>query len=145
MPLLCNTTSFGSNSSFLERSQSEDNLSIGNSNSSSYCMLSQQITSSVGRMLSTCTPIAPSKLPTKRLKSCGQVLTSADYMQKMEEKEQSQNAKKYKKLRNILRKQHLVSVKWISIYILIFLGKKQAKAVAGPIQGSDSDPESELS
>ena len=92
------SSSFGSNS-FLERSQSEDNLSIGNSNSSSYCMLSQQRISSAGRMLSTCTPIAPSKLPTKQLKSCGQVLTSADYMQKMEEKEQSQNAKKGEKLK----------------------------------------------
>ena len=52
-------------------------------------------------MLST--PLAPSKLPTKRLKSCGQVLTSADCMQKMEdaqkdkEKKQAQTTRKGRK------------------------------------------------
>lgn len=76
-------SSLNNSSSFLERSQSEDNLSIGNN--SSYCMLSTQRSSSVSNLLST--PIAPSKLPTKRLKSCGQVLTAADYMERMEEAE----------------------------------------------------------
>ena len=86
--------------------------------------------------------LAPSKLPTKQLKSCGQVLTIAE---KMEENEQSQNVKQVQKLRNVLRKQQLVSVKWISICILIFLCKKQAEAMASSIQGLESDPESELS
>lgn len=39
------------------------------------------------------TPVAPSKLPTKRLKSCGQVLTSAEFIQKLDEAEESKKAK----------------------------------------------------
>ena len=33
------------------------------------------------------TPLAPAKLPTKNVKSCGQVLTSTDLMERMEEAE----------------------------------------------------------
>jgi len=66
-------SSLSSDTSFLERSQSEDNLSIGNDNS--FCLLSAQRSSSISNLLFT--PMAPSKLPTKRLKSCGQVLTAA--------------------------------------------------------------------
>jgi len=62
------SSSFTNVHSFLERSQSEDNLSVGNS-SCSYSILSLKRSSSLGKILST--PLAPSNLPTKWLKSCG--------------------------------------------------------------------------
>ena len=76
-------------SSHMERSFSEDNLSIGYSNGS-YCKVSLH-KSSLGGLMTT--PVAPSKLPTKRVKSCGQVLTSAEFLQKMEEAEEIERAK----------------------------------------------------
>ena len=73
----------------MERSLSEDNLSTGYSNSS-YCRVSLS-RNTLGGVLST--PVPPNKLPTKRLKSCGQVLTAAEFLQKMEEAEESKKVK----------------------------------------------------
>ena len=48
------------------------------------------------------TPVAPCKLPTRCIKSCGQVLTSAEFIEKMEEiemtKQQKATEKEEKKL-----------------------------------------------
>lgn len=85
-PVSVNT---GNDSGHMERSLSEDNLSIGCSNGS-YCKVSLH-KSSLGGLMTT--PVVPSKLPTKRVKSCGQVLTSAEFLQKMEEAEEIERAK----------------------------------------------------
>ena len=104
------------NYSFLERSQSEDNITITNSSSS---ILPLQRSSSLGKFLST--PLAPSKLPTKRLKSCGQVLTSADFMKKMEDsqKDKSKKQKHTKAKKNDLP--GMLKVTSISIFIRIIV------------------------
>ena len=81
------SASVDSDSYLLERSLSEDNLSTGYSNSS-YCRVSRN---TLGGVLST--PVPPNKLPNKRLKSCSQVLTSAEFLQKMEEAEESKKVK----------------------------------------------------
>ena len=39
------------------------------------------------------TPVVPCKFPTKRIKSCGQVLTSAEFIEKMEEIEKAKQEK----------------------------------------------------
>ena len=83
------SASVDSDSYLLERSLSEDNLSTGYSNSS-YCRVSLS-RNTLGGVLST--PVPPNKLPTKRLKPCGQVLTSAEFLQKMEEAEESKKVK----------------------------------------------------
>ena len=77
------------NHSFLEQSQSE---SIGNSRCS-YSIPSLKWSSILGKILSI--RFAPSKLPTKWLKSCGQVLTSANFIQKAKKTEKDK-AKKQK-------------------------------------------------
>ena len=79
----------GNDSSHMERSFSEDNLSIGYFNDS-YCKVSLR-KSSLGGLMTT--PVVPSKLPAKRVKSCRQVLTSAEFLQKMEEAEEIKRAK----------------------------------------------------
>ena len=58
--------------------------------------------SSISSLLNT--PIAPAKLPTKKVKSCGQVLTSTDLMERMEEAEKLKADKaKEKKEREMKR------------------------------------------
>ena len=76
----------------IERSHSEDNLSIGHlSSTSSHCLLPTRKSSICSVQLNT--PVAPSKLPTKRVKLCGQVLTSAEFIEKMEEIEKAKQEK----------------------------------------------------
>ena len=72
------------NTSLLQRSLSENNISIHSSSEAS--LLSRpSYSSSISSLLNT--PIAPAKLPTKNVKPCGQVLTFTDLMEKMEEAE----------------------------------------------------------
>ena len=88
-----NTSHSASCDSTIERSHSEDNLSIGhlNSSSSGNCLLPTRKASICSVQLNT--PVAPSKLPTKRIKSCGQVLTSAEFIEKMQEDEKAKQEK----------------------------------------------------
>ena len=89
------------NSSFLQRSLSENNINIHSSSEASL-LLRPAYSSSISNLLSI--PTAPSKLPTKNVKSCGQVLTSTDLMKKMEEAEKLKADKaKEKKEREIKR------------------------------------------
>ena len=89
------------NTSLLQRSLSENNISIHSSSEAS--LLSRpSYSSSISSPLNT--PIAPAKLPTKNVKSCGQVLTSTDLMERMEEAEKLKADKaKEKKEREIKR------------------------------------------
>ena len=89
------------NTSFLQRSLSENNISIHSSSEASL-LLRPSYSSSISSLLNT--PIAPAKLPTKNVKSFGQVLTSTDLMEKMEEagKLKAEKAKE-KKEREIKR------------------------------------------
>ena len=91
-PYKCTTTSHSA-SCDIERSHSKDNLSIGhlNSSSSGNCLLPTRKASICSVQLNT--PVAPSKLPTKRIKSCGQVLTSAEFIEKMQEDEKAKQEK----------------------------------------------------
>ena len=50
------------------------------------------------------TPVAPCKLPTRRIKSCGQVLTSAEFIEKMEEIEKAKQEKAKEKEEKRLQK-----------------------------------------
>ena len=89
------------NTSFLQRSLSENNISIHSSSEASL-LLRPSYSSSISSLLNT--PIAPAKLPTKNVKSFGQVLTSTDLMEKMEEAEKLKAEKaKEKKEREIKR------------------------------------------
>ena len=69
--------------SFLQRSLSENNISIQSSSEAS--LLMQPYSSSLSSLLNT--PIPPAKLRAKNVKACGQVLTSTDVMKKIEEAE----------------------------------------------------------
>ena len=71
------------NFSFLQRSLSENNISIQSSSEAS--LLMQPYSSSLSSLLNT--PIPPAKLRAKNVKACGQVLTSTDVMKKIEEAE----------------------------------------------------------
>jgi len=53
-----------------------------------------QKSSSISNLLST--PMAPNKLPTKQLKFCGQVLTAADCIERMEEAQRLKKDKEKK-------------------------------------------------
>ena len=87
--------------SFLQRSFSENNISIRSSSEASL-LLQPSYSSSISSPLKT--PIAPAKLPTKNVKASGQVLTSTDLMKKMEEAEKLKEDKaKEKKEREIKR------------------------------------------
>ena len=89
------------NTSFLQRSLSENNISIHSSSEASL-LLRPSYSSSISSLLNT--PIAPAKLPTKNVKYFGQVLTSTDLMEKMEEAEKLKAEKaKEKKEREIKR------------------------------------------
>ena len=107
---ICHSTaSYDDSRSFtIDRSFSEDNLSIGYVNStSSHCLLPTQKVSVCNVQLNT--PVAPSKLPTKRIKACGQVLTSAEFMEKMEEIEKAKQEKaKEKEEKKLQRSQRAV-------------------------------------
>ena len=87
--------------SFLQRSFSENNISVRSSSEASL-LLQPSYSSSISSLLKT--PTAPAKLPTKNVKACGQVLTSTDLMKKMEEAEKLKADKaKEKKEREIKR------------------------------------------
>ena len=107
---ICHSTaSYDDSRSFtIERSFSEDNLSIGYVNSTnSHCLLPTRKVSVCNVQLNT--PVAPSKLPTKRIKACGQVLTSAEFMEKMEEIEKAKQEKaKEKEEKKLQRSQRAV-------------------------------------
>ena len=71
-------------SSFLQRSLSENNISIQSSSEVSL-LLQPSYSSSLSSLLNT--PIPPAKLRTKNVKAYGQVLTSTDVMKKIEDAE----------------------------------------------------------
>ena len=71
-------------SSFLQRSLSENNISIQSSSEVSL-LLQPSYSSSLSNLLNT--PIPPTKLRTKNVKAYGQVLTSTDVMKNIEDAE----------------------------------------------------------
>ena len=117
-PVTSNSSIFDSsascdNSRFvtIERSLSEDNLSIGYVNSASkHCLLPTRKTSICSVHLDT--PVAPGKLPTKRIKSCGEVLTSAEFLERLEEAEKAKEEKaKQKEEKKLQRSQRAIRKK----------------------------------
>ena len=104
--------------SFLQRSLSENNISIQSSSEAS--LLMQPYSSSLSSLLNT--PIPPAKLRAKNVKACGQVLTSTDVMKKIEEAEKLKADKakeKKERERKRLEKAKQKSVKGSYSYVAI--------------------------